>query len=72
MKKAYILLMFGVWVAIIPYLGFSYSFKNILETLSGLGLIFASYLLYREQKKKEIKKESIFDNFKENKFETTE
>ena len=72
MSKAYIFLVVGIWVAILPYLGFPYSWKNTLFTLSGLGLIYFSYTLYNESKIKEVKKEEIFDNFKENKFEEEE
>ena len=66
MRKVRILLVLGIWVAILPYLGFPYSWKDILTTLSGLGLIWVSFLLYKESKIKEIKKEKIFDNFREN------
>ncbi|KKQ21331.1 MAG: hypothetical protein US33_C0004G0004 [Parcubacteria group bacterium GW2011_GWC1_36_9] len=68
MKKAWTLLILGVWVAILPYLGFPYSWKDILITLSGLGLIYVSFMLYKESKIKEIKEEKTFDNFSENKF----
>lgn len=51
-----------------PYLGFPYSWKDVLTTLSGLGLIYTSFLLYKESKKKEDKKEKVFDNFRENEF----
>ena len=68
MKKAWTLLILGVWVAILPYLGFPYSWTDILITLSGLGLIYVSFMLYKESKIKEIKEEKTFDNFSENKF----
>jgi len=61
-------LILGVWVAILPYLGFPYSWKDIFITLSGLGLIYVSFMLYKESKIKEIKEEKTFDNFSENKF----
>jgi hypothetical protein len=65
MTKARMLLGFGIWVAILPYLGFPYSWKNILFTVTGLLLIYFGYILYREHKAKHgIKK--IFDNFSEN------
>jgi hypothetical protein len=65
MRKAYTLLILGVWVAILPYLGFPYSWKDILFTLSGLGLMYFSFVLYREYQSKE-NKEKNFDNFSEN------
>jgi len=65
MKKARILLALGTWMAILPYLGFPYSWKDILSTLTGLGIIYFSFVLYREAKAKE-KREKPFDNFTEN------
>ena len=49
-----------------PYLGFPYSLKNILFTLSGLGIMYFSYVLYTESVVKENKEEKTFDNFSEN------
>lgn len=68
MRKAYMLLVLGIWMAVLPYLGFPYSWKNILTTLSGFGLIYVSYMLYRELKIRETKEEKTFDNFSENEF----
>lgn len=68
MRKAYILLILGIWVAVLPYLGFPYSWKDVLTTLSGFGLIYVSFIIYKESKKKENKEEKTFDNFSENKF----
>ena len=68
MRKARILLVIGVWVAVLPYLGFPYSWKNTLFIVTGLGLIYLSYVLYQESKIKEVGKEKVFDNFSENKF----
>lgn len=64
MRRAYILLFLGIWVAVLPYLGFPQFYKNILFSLSGLGVICFSYILYRDNKKKEA--EERFDNFSEN------
>lgn len=61
------ILILGIWVAILPYLGFPYSWKDILGTLSGLGLVYVSFMIYKESKKNEIKKEKPFENFSENK-----
>lgn len=72
MRKTRIFLILGIWIAVLPYLGFPYSWKDILTTLSGLGLIGVSYLLYKEFKIKEIKEEKTFDNFSENEFKEGE
>ena len=72
MRKVYIFLILGIWITVLPYLGFPYFWKDILTTLSGLGFICISFLLYKELKIKEIKKEKTFDNFSENKFNGVE
>ena len=63
MRKARILLVLGIWVAVLPYLGLPYLGKNILFSVSGLVLVYFSYLLYQESKKDAVKN---FDNFSEN------
>ncbi len=65
MRRERILLILGIWVAILPYLGFPYFWKNILFTLSGIVLIYHSYALHKIRKAKEKRKKS-FDNFSEN------
>ena len=65
MRKERILLLLGVWVAVLPYLGFPYSWKDILFVLTGLGIIYLSYSFYTESETKE-KKNKTFDNFSEN------
>ena len=66
MRKAYTLLFLGIWIAILPHLGFPYSWKDTLTTLSGLLIIYVSFALYKASKTKEIKDEKTFDNFSEN------
>jgi len=66
MRKARIILALGTWVAILPFLGFPSSWKDVLFTLSGLGLIGASYGLYMDSKVKKEDSEKTFDNFSEN------
>jgi len=65
MQKTRILLILGIWVTILPYLGFPSSWKDILFTLTGLVLIFISYTLYKNSKEQE-NPEIDFDNFREN------
>lgn len=50
MKKARIFLIIGIWVAILPYLGFPYSWKQTLFTLTGLGIMYFAYLIYKKEK----------------------
>lgn len=65
MNKARIMLGVGIWVAILPYLGFPYFLKSLLFVITGLGLIYFSFILYREWKNSE-KEEKVFENFSEN------
>ena len=57
---------FGVWVAVLPYLGFPASLKDIFFTVTGLGIIYLGFMLYKESKAGEEIKEKTFDNFSEN------
>lgn len=64
MQKVRIFLALGIFITILPYLGFPYFWKDNLSTLVGLVLIYLSYLLYKECKEKNQAK--TFDNFREN------
>lgn len=64
MRKIRMLLITGVWVAVLPYLGFPQFYKSILFSLTGLIIIYFSYAWYREN----LKEEKKFDNFSENYF----
>ena len=59
MSKVKIIFGLGIWVAILPYLGFPYSLKNILFSITGLGIIYFCYLLYRDLKVGETEKKLL-------------
>jgi len=65
MLRARMILLIGVWVAILPYLGFPYLWKNVLFTITGLGIIFLALVLFKEHKTRNKIKET-FENFSEN------
>ena len=65
MSKARIFLILGTWIAVLPYLGFPSSWKNVLFTITGLILIYFSYTMYKNSKIRENKTKN-FDNFSEN------
>ena len=65
MSKERIFLILGIWVAVLPYLGFPYLIKNILFSITGLGIIYLSYLMYRKTKREEVQ-EKKFKDFSEN------
>ena len=62
MSKPKRFLTIGVWVAVLPFLGFPIIIKNILFVLTGLLIIYLSYGLYLKSK---MKKE-VFESFSEN------
>ena len=66
MRKAYALLVLGIGMAILPFLGFPYSWKDVLTAVAGILVIFVSFTLYKESKNREVKNEKNFDNFSEN------
>jgi Ca2+/Na+ antiporter len=65
MRKVRVLLILGIFMTILPYSGFPYSWKDVLSTVIGLLVIYVSYFLYRDSKTKK-KEEEQFDNFIEN------
>ncbi len=65
MRRARILLFWGLWVAVLPYLGFPIFWKNIFLTLSGLGMVYISFLIYKEHKIKDVGN-ITYENFSEN------
>jgi hypothetical protein len=65
MRRARILLILGIFIAVLPYSGFPQSWKEIIFSLTGIGLVYFSYIMYKESKGE--KKETLaFDNFQEN------
>jgi len=68
MKKAKAMLIIGIWVIILPHLGFSYNVKNILFLITGSALIYIAFVIYN-QHKREQPKDSAFENFTENNVE---
>lgn len=51
MRKERTLLILGVWVAILPYLGFPNSWREILFVCTGFSLVYLAYLFYVQAKK---------------------
>jgi len=61
MRTARILFILGIWIAILPYLGFPMFWKNILLLISGLVVAYEGYRIYRQ-----MHKEEHYENFTEN------
>ena len=64
MNKNKIIITLGIWVIILPYLGFPFSLKNNLFILTGLIFVYLGYILNKEKKNEIIEKP--LDNFREN------
>jgi len=65
MLKARIFLILGIWVAVLPYLGFPSTLKSVLFSMTGLVFIYLSFVIYKESREGN-KKKKHFDNFSEN------
>jgi hypothetical protein len=64
MSKVRIIFILSIFVAILPFLGFPYSFKNILYSATGLALMYLTFSAYYKNPKE--KKAETFENFSEN------
>lgn len=49
MKKERTLLFIGIWVALLPHLGFPNNMRKILFLLTGLFIIFIAYVMYKRK-----------------------
>jgi len=50
MRKEKTLLIIGLWVIILPFLGFPNSWRKVLFFITGLAIIYIAYLFYLEVK----------------------
>lgn len=65
MQMARILLIIGIWVAILPYLGFPIFIKNLLFVITGLILVYFGLLFYKQAMKIKKKRTQKIDTFTE-------
>lgn len=65
MRRAKTFFILGIWVAVLPYLGFPYIWKNILFSISGVILSIMGFMIYREHRAMQ-NDGGTFDNFSEN------
>lgn len=66
MKRVKAIFFLGLWVVLLPYLGFPHAIKNILFVLSGISLMAIAFLIYKGIKKNKPKVKVSFENFSEN------
>ena len=66
MRKERTLFIIGVWVAILPYLGFYESWRRVLFVITGIGIVYLAYLFYTEAKIRLTKDENRVKSFIDN------
>ena len=71
MRKERTLLILGLWVAVLPFLGFPNNWRKILFVITGLALIYLANLFYLEVKariaKVDSRSKTFIDNINEQK-----
>jgi heme O synthase-like polyprenyltransferase len=65
MRKERTLLILGIWVMILPFLGFPNTWKQIMSTITGIALIYLAYLYYHQAKSR-TKKQNTMKSFVDN------
>lgn len=48
MSKDVAIIFLGIWIAVVPFLGFPGSWKTVIFIVSGLGVVLLTYLLRRD------------------------
>lgn len=66
MRKERTLLFIGIWVAILPQLGFFESWRKVLFILTGAFIVYIAYLFYKEAKARISKDENRIKSFVDN------
>lgn len=66
MRKERTLFIMGIWVAVLPYLGFYESWRKVLFIITGLGLVYLAYLFYTEARTRLGKDENRVKSFIDN------
>ncbi len=66
MRKERTLLIIGIWVTILPYLGFPESWRKMLFLITGIAIMYLAYLFYVEAKVRLSKDENRIKSFIDN------
>ena len=66
MRKERTLLIIGLWVAILPSLGFPNSWRSVFFVISGLAIVYLAYLFYKQAKERIVKNEDYVKTFIDN------
>ena len=66
MRKERTLLALGIWVAILPFLGFPNTWRSVLFMLTGISLIYLAYLFYIQTKARQPNSDTHSKTFVDN------
>jgi hypothetical protein len=66
MRKEKTLFIIGLWVMILPFLGFPNSWRKVLFFITGLAMMYLAYLFYLEVKARLAKHEDHSKTFIDN------
>jgi membrane protein implicated in regulation of membrane protease activity len=66
MRKEKTLLIIGIWVAILPFLGFPDTWRKIFFVITGFMLIYLAYIYYQQTKARISKGENRSQTFVDN------
>jgi len=70
MRKERTLLVLGIWVAVLPFLGFPNTWRSVLFVITGIMLVYLAYLFRLEAKariaKVDTRAKSFIDNISSN------
>ncbi len=65
MRKEKTLFIIGLWIIILPFLGFPNFWRKMLFLITGLAIMYMAYLFYLEYKKRSVKEthhQTFIDN----------
>jgi hypothetical protein len=66
MRKEKTLFIIGIWIVIIPFLGFPDTWRKILLTITGFMLVYLAYLYHQQNKERLSKVENPSKTFVDN------
>ena len=66
MRKERALFIIGIWVAILPFMGFYENWRKVLFMITGLGIFYIAYLFYVEAKARLNKDDDRIKSFVDN------
>jgi len=66
MRKEKTLFIVGLWIIVLPFLGFASNWKTILFILTGVATLYLAYLFYLENKNRLLKNTTPGQTFIDN------